>query len=101
MADAAATAASDAISPASPMDVDGGEEVPLSPSAAAAIAAAPALEGIVRMAIQLVEHHGAGPGVGPSGTQQTRPPSYGPPCGAGGAPPFPLDWAAHSDTGTS
>ena len=40
------------------MDVDGGEEVPLSPSAAAAIAAAPALEGIVRMAIQLVEHHG-------------------------------------------
>ena len=54
----AAAAACDAINPASPMDVDGGDEVPLSPSAAAAIAAAPALDGIVRLAIKLVEHHG-------------------------------------------
>ena len=50
---AAAKAASDAIAP--PMDVDG---VPVSPAAAARIAAAPALDGIVRMAIKLVEHHG-------------------------------------------
>ena len=55
---AAATAAFDAISPASPMEVDDGDRVPLSPSAVAAIAAAPALDGIVRMAIKLVEHHG-------------------------------------------
>lgn len=58
---AAAAAASDAINPASPVvDVngDGGYAVPLSPSAAAAIAAAPALDGIVRLAIKLVEHHG-------------------------------------------
>jgi hypothetical protein len=43
----AATAASDAIS-----------GVPTSLSAAAAIAASPSLDGIVRMAIKLVEHHG-------------------------------------------
>eukprot|EP00966_Prymnesium_polylepis_P225314 5211655-Prymnesium_polylepis.1 len=37
------------------MEVDG---VQVSPAAAAAIAAAPALDGIVRMACKLVEHHG-------------------------------------------
>ena len=50
---AAAEAASNAIAP--PMDVNG---VHVSATAAAAIAAAPALDGIVRMAIKLVEHHG-------------------------------------------
>ena len=50
---AAAEASSNAISP--PMDVDG---IQISPAAAAATAAAPALDGIVRMAMKLVEHHG-------------------------------------------
>ena len=58
VATATVTAASDAIDPTSPMDVDGENEVPLSPAVAAALAATPALDGIIRMAIQLVEHHG-------------------------------------------
>ena len=50
---AATEAALDAIAP--PMAVD---DIQISPAAAAAIAAAPALDGIVRMAMKLVEHHG-------------------------------------------
>lgn len=53
---AAAAAVSNAIAPPNAADeIDG---LPLSPAAAAAIAAAPSLDGIVRMAIKLVEHHG-------------------------------------------
>ena len=52
----ATKAASDAIAP--PVPIDGDDGVPTSPAAAAAIAAAPALDGLVRMAIKLVEHHG-------------------------------------------
>ena len=49
----AAASASTAICPPTEM-----EDAPASPTAAAAIAAAPALNGIVRLALKLVEHHG-------------------------------------------
>ena len=54
----AATAASNAIAPPSAAEEIDGHR--LSPAAAAAIAASPSLDGIVRMAIKLVEHHGKG-----------------------------------------
>ena len=50
---AAAAAALEAVTP--PVEADG---LRISPTAAAAIAASPALNGIVRLAIKLVEHHG-------------------------------------------
>jgi hypothetical protein len=59
----AANAASEAVAP--PVEVQG---LPTSPAAAAAIAAAPALNGIVRLAMKLVEHHGKGPCDGNSNT---------------------------------
>ena len=54
---AATVVASEAIDPPVPME-DGEGRPPLSPAAERAVAAAPALDGIVRMAIKLVEHHG-------------------------------------------